>query len=444
MTTVIQDAEIDAAVRKLQSGNVKKRQKKGAGAKVRGIVSVPIAEIEIGERHRKDMGDLKLLATSIKAVGLLQSIGITKGKKLVFGERRLRAVADILKRETIEARIVDVASVVVGEYTENEIRKDFAPSERVAIVETLRTHQHGGDRRSNQAQNFGLEKLTEAARGAGFRNEETYRQARRVVQKGVPELVDMMDKELVSISDAAGASTLKHARQRRVVSMVKNEKANNLKDANQKLHHKAQVKKAEKAKPPKGKFPVIVCDPPWEYRTRQQDPTHRGRTPYPTMTLDKIKAIKIPATRDCILFLWVTNAHLITGEATEALKAWSFEPKTMLTWVKNRMGIGDWLRGQTEHCVLAVRGSPCMTDVRKKTSTVLEAPVGKHSEKPDAFYKLVEELCPGARCEMFARGKRKGWKTWGAEAGGSRRSTGRKGKPKAKRKGRARTRRARP
>src|SRR5262249_33748710 len=38
---------------------------------------------------------------------------------------------DILKRKTILARIVDVSSILTGEYHENEVRKDFTPSERV-------------------------------------------------------------------------------------------------------------------------------------------------------------------------------------------------------------------------------------------------------------------------------------------------------------------------
>ena len=47
--------------------------------------------------------------------------------------------------------------------------------------------------------------------------------------------------------------------------------------------------------------------------------------------------------------------------AFEVLDAWGFELKTILTWVKDRMGTGDWLRGQTEHCILAIRGKPTVT-----------------------------------------------------------------------------------
>ena len=91
----------------------------------------------MGNRHRKDMGDLTALADSIRQEGLLQPIGVTDRLELVFGERRLRAVRDILKKKTILARIVDVTSILAGEYAENEVRKDFTPSERVAIAKAI-------------------------------------------------------------------------------------------------------------------------------------------------------------------------------------------------------------------------------------------------------------------------------------------------------------------
>ena len=81
--------------------------------------SIPIADIRIGERHRKDLGDLSGLAESIKSEGLLQPIGITPDHVLVFGERRLRAVRDILGMTDIECRIVEVTSIAAGEYAEN-------------------------------------------------------------------------------------------------------------------------------------------------------------------------------------------------------------------------------------------------------------------------------------------------------------------------------------
>jgi hypothetical protein len=67
---------------------------------------IKIADIKVGSRHRKDMGDLRTLADSIRQQGMLQPIGVTDQLELVFGERRLRAVRDIPKQKTILARAV--------------------------------------------------------------------------------------------------------------------------------------------------------------------------------------------------------------------------------------------------------------------------------------------------------------------------------------------------
>ena len=50
-------------------------------------------------------------------------------------------------------------------------------------------------------------------------------------------------------------------------------------------------------------------------------------------------------------------------------------------------------------------------------TTLLQTMGREPSRKPDEFYALVEELCPGRRLDMFARQSRDGWTTWGGRAG---------------------------
>ena len=52
------------------------------------LKQLKIADIKVGSRHRKDMGDLTSLAESIRQEGLLQPIGVTEKLQLIFGERR--------------------------------------------------------------------------------------------------------------------------------------------------------------------------------------------------------------------------------------------------------------------------------------------------------------------------------------------------------------------
>jgi N6-adenosine-specific RNA methylase IME4 len=164
---------------------------------------------------------------------------------------------------------------------------------------------------------------------------------------------------------------------------------------------------------PEGPFRVIVIDPPWHYDKRAEDASHRAALPYPSMTLEEIAALPIAgmAAEDCILWLWTTNAHLF--DCPQLLGAWGFQHKTILTWVKDRMGCGDWLRGQTEHCIFAVRGNPTVT-ISNQT-TVIHGAVREHSRKPEEFYQLVESLCPGAKVELFQRTPRPGWVGHGNE-----------------------------
>ena len=97
--------------------------------------------------------------------------------------------------------------------------------------------------------------------------------------------------------------------------------------------------KAEKLDPPPDKYDVIVVDPPWPYKTRYDPEGRRVASPYPEMSIKELKNLKIPANDDCILWLWTTNAFM--HEAFHVLEAWGFQPKTILTWVKDRMGCGD-------------------------------------------------------------------------------------------------------
>jgi len=156
-------------------------------------------------------------------------------------------------------------------------------------------------------------------------------------------------------------------------------------------------------------YEVIVIDPPWSYYLRHDQAGRRNTTPYPSMSLDEIKAIPVQelSASDSILWLWTTNSHL--PDALEIAKGWGFEYKVLLTWVKNRIGTGYWLRGRTEHCILAVKGHPVISLTNQ--STVIHAPVREHSQKPDEFYRLVETLCPGRKIELFARENRDGWDT---------------------------------
>lgn len=180
-------------------------------------MKIPIEQIDIGDRFREDMGDLQSLADSIKAQGLLQPVGVTAEHVLVFGERRLRACRDVLGWTEIEVRVVNVTSIVEGEHDENEVRKDFTVSERVAIgqaIEGSMAERRGRNNPQNVAELKGKETRQIAAKKAGFGNAESYRQAKTITDRGTPELVEKVDAGEVSVS--AGALIAKQPVERQV------------------------------------------------------------------------------------------------------------------------------------------------------------------------------------------------------------------------------------
>lgn len=158
-------------------------------------------------------------------------------------------------------------------------------------------------------------------------------------------------------------------------------------------------------------YPTIVIDPPWRYdnvATRGAAEDH-----YPTMTLDELAALPIPAAADAHVYLWVTNGFIREGFGL--LDAWGFTYKTTLTWCKPQIGMGNWFRNATEHVLFGVRGK--QPTRRNDVSTWFVADRTRHSAKPESFYDLVEACSPAPWFEMFSRRKRLGdWHVWGNEA----------------------------
>jgi N6-adenosine-specific RNA methylase IME4/ParB-like chromosome segregation protein Spo0J len=369
-------------------------------------VNVPVSEIVVGDRHRRDLGDIDALAASIHDVGLLQPLVLTPDHRLVAGARRLAAVR-ALGWVKVPVRVVnglaDAVKQLRAERDENVCRKDFTPSEAVAVAATLEALERPeAEKRKKSGTNQHTEpsgKLPEGSKGQ--------------VRDKAAGAVGMSGRTLEkakAVVEAARKNPEKYGKLKE--QMDRSGKVNGAFKRLQ-VARKAEAIAAEPPPLPQGRFRVIVADPPWAYDNRAADASHRAANPYPSMTIEQIKAMKVAdmAHEDCILWLWTTNAHL--PHAFEIVRAWGFTHKTMLTWVKNSFGTGDWLRGQTEHCILAVRGRPVVTLTNQ--STIVRGLLREHSRKPEQFYALVESLCPGSKVELFQRTPREGWAGHGDE-----------------------------
>lgn len=379
-----------------------------------------------------DGPDLDALAADIRAHGLRNPV-IVIGSKVLDGRNRLAAC----DRLGIEAtfRQYEGDDPVAFVLSENLHRRHLNESQR-AMVGARAKSIYEAEAKSRQriggaagGSGKGPANLPEAAKGDARDKAarsvnvsgRTVQHAETVLRRAAPEVVRAVESGKLAVSAAAELTKLEPEKQREVMERAKpradGEIRGGLIRAYVKQAEKAEVAKqleAEAPTMPEGPFRVIVADPPWHYGKRVNDATHRGDLPYPSMTTEAICALPVEsiAHEDAILWLWTTNAHM--RDAYDVIEAWGFEPKTVLTWVKDQVGLGDWLRGQTEHCILAVRGKPVVTLTNQ--TTALRAPRREHSRKPDEFYALVEALCPGSKVEMFCRTPREGWARWGAEA----------------------------
>jgi N6-adenosine-specific RNA methylase IME4 len=351
-----------------------------------------IADIKIGKRHRKDLGDIDSLARSISDIGaLMHPIVVTPDGKLVAGERRLRA-AESLGWPTIPVTVVDLKEIVRGEHAENRHRKDFLPTEIMSILREIEPIERAA---AKERQQSGL---------------------KRGDKKPVVQILHNGGKTRDKVAAFAGISGVQLDKIKAVFDAAEQDpdRYGHLKEE---LDRPRGVSRAFYAlclsrdehrilslAPREGRFRTLVLDPPWEY----DDNLHgRGAAPYGTMSREQLLALPVPnwAEDDCHLYLWATNANMPL--ACECMEAWGFKHKTILTWVKPKFGMGAYFRGSTEHVLFGVRGK-----LRLRSASIpthFEAPTGAHSEKPDRFYDIVREASYLPAGEGFQRKPRDGF-----------------------------------
>jgi N6-adenosine-specific RNA methylase IME4 len=386
----------------------------GRQTKLIHFATVKISAIKVGKRFRADVGDLRSLADSIATLGLLHPVVIDGKARLVAGARRLAAVR-LLGWRDVPVRIVrtltDAADALRAERDENTERKQFRPSEIVALARALEPLERA-EAKARQ-RHGGRPKNGEAKTGGKIPHQSTGKTRERL-GRAVGVSGRTLDKAS-AVVDAAQAEPDKYGGLLRQM-----DRTANIHGAYRILLKRQEAERIDAAPPPlpTGPFNVIVCDPPWRYTVRVDDLTRFGKTPYPDMSVEDICALPVKklAAEDCVLWLWTTNSFW--RESFAVLDAWGFTEKTVLTWAKARTGCGKWLLGRTEHCILSVRGKP--TVLLSNQSTLLVAPTtGTHSEKPDEFYRMVESLCPGSKVELFARRARPGWVSHGNAVAGA-------------------------
>ena len=174
------------------------------------------------------------------------------------------------------------------------------------------------------------------------------------------------------------------------------------------------------------RFATILADPPWRFtnRTGKMAPEHKRLSRYGTMTFEEIMALPIDrlVLPTAHLYLWCPNALLPQG--LEVMKAWGFSYKSNIVWHKVRKdggsdgrGVGFYFRNVTELVLFGVKGKNARTLAPgRRQVNFLATRKREHSRKPDEQYEIIEPCSPRPFVELFARGTRRGWVSWGNQA----------------------------
>src|SRR6516165_6643603 len=297
------------------------------------------------------------LVADIREHGLHEPI-VAFEDKILDGRNRYRAceAAGLEPTFTVYTGDDPVAYVI----SLNLRRRHLSESQRAMVAAKLATLKLG-DNQHSEGLPIGRssELLTVGERSVA--------RAREVQEYGAPELIHAVERGAVSVSAAADVAMLPQQNQREIVARGEREI---LRAAQEIRARKAEMRRAERIErlaatcnqsapfPSDRRYAVLYADPPWHFEVYNEESgiERAAGNHYPTMSLEDICALPVLslATPDAVLFMWTTAPHL--RESFDVLVAWGFEYKTNIVWMKDKIGLGYFVRNQHELLLVATRG----------------------------------------------------------------------------------------
>jgi len=401
--------------------------------------------------------DFAALVDDIRQHGLRQPIQIWNGQ-IIDGRNRYRAICEIMPdaAELGPAWFEDVSHIherllPAHVVSLNLRRRHLDETQRALIAANLATlpaHRPARQDGANLPASASPVTVSEAASLLNV-SPRSVKAAKQLRREAPPEIVKQAERGEVSLHGArSGLKAAQQALLRRgedvtpealahAYTLLRDQAAASRLAAKQRKKEQRAEREARLAErikaanwalsKPRYRYGVIYADPEWDWETWSD--AGKDRSPqqhYPTSSTEAIAARPVGnlAADDCVLFLWATVPRL--PDALQVMAAWGFAYKSHAVWrkvcgaedeVRLSLSTGYWFRNAHELLLVGVRGHVPCPAMGDQFPSVIDAPLGEHSEKPGAFAALIEAYFPNLpKIEMNARRARPGWDLWGAEA----------------------------
>ena len=353
------------------------------------------------------------LVDDIKAHGQRDPVTLYEGK-ILDGRHRYKACINLgLEPLVTHFEGEDALGFVISH---NLTRRHLDESQRAMIAAKL-ANLKDGQRKSGAPIGAATDKITQPEIASKMSvGRRSVQRARKVLEKGTPELVEAVENSQIAVSVAAKIAEMEPEQQAQIIADPKPEQAIK-KVARQEKEQALADRTIRQSIEANGKlYGVIYADPPWKYETFSENGMDRSAdNHYPTMSMFDMVTLNIPAADNCVMFMWATVPML--PEAIDLLSLWGFQYKSHICWIKDRIGTGYWTRNKHELLLIGTKGNVPAPAMGTQPPSVIELPLGRHSEKPAFFADMISALYPTTpKLEMFARIGRVGWDVMGNEA----------------------------
>lgn len=352
------------------------------------------------------------LIEDIRDNGLQSPIILFEGK-ILDGRHRYKACVNLgIDADVEEYEGDDPLAYVISH---NLARRHLDESQRAMIAGKI-ANMKAGDNRFTIAAPIGASKISKADAAKRLNvGTKSVERARKVLDHGTSELQQAVEEGKVAVSVAAKIAELPAEQQDRIIAEPRPDQAIK-KVAREEKEQALAAKTIEQSLQADKVYGVIYIDPPWKFETFSENGMDRSAdNHYPTMSIQSLSELVMPAGKDCIMFMWATVPML--PEAIDLLTDWGFTYKSHIAWVKDRIGTGYWTRNKHELLLIATKGNVPAPAMGMQPPSVIELPLGRHSEKPEFFADMIMSLYPTTpKIEIFARVGRVGWDSMGNEA----------------------------